>query len=139
MVSHYAENPLIIVSGLLREELYDDTSLWMRFDDTLGFTEGVYVCLISIELERSGLTAIITNVQKSVGRTLNLNFTKVNGFGWKAHIHAQGFSGYYEFEYVSSENIDVILGARICSGLRWLIDNSYFSGWSWLNSPSTLT
>jgi len=88
VVSDYAEDSFVVVGRVLREELDDNPSLGMWLDRSFGLAEREDVGLVREELERCGLTAVVADVQQSVGRWLDLNFTKMDRLGAQQNIHS---------------------------------------------------
>lgn len=60
----------------------------MWLDSSFDFGEREYVSFIRVELESDWLIAIVANIQQSVGRRLQLHFTKVDAAARQAHIVA---------------------------------------------------
>ena len=68
VVSDYAEDSFVVVGRVLWEELDDNPSLGMWLDRSFSLAEREDVGLVREELERCGLTAVVADVQQSVGR-----------------------------------------------------------------------
>ena len=62
MISYNTKDSFIVISSMLREKLYNNSSLRVRFDYSFCFTKRKYVCFVCKELKGCCFTTIVTYV-----------------------------------------------------------------------------
>lgn len=62
MISYNTKDSFIVISSVLREELYNNPSLRVRFDCSFCFTKRKDVCFVRKELKGCWFSTIVTYV-----------------------------------------------------------------------------
>jgi len=126
MVSDNTENSFVIVNCLLRIESYDDSCWRSSIHCTFYLWEGKHVLIISYELERCWQFTVINDVQKSIGVTFYLNFSKMYRLVRKIDVKSSCISKAWEHYFISSNCFNFVLWTWCDSHNRRYIFDSYF-------------
>jgi hypothetical protein len=133
VVSHYAEDTLVVVLGLLWVELDNYTRLGFRWDGSFNLREREDIGPIGEKLKRRSGITLIDDVEEPVRRRLKLNFTEVDALGRQEDVDAIGLAGASQLELISSNNGNLELRAcELSNDQRFEIDG-YLLRASWHN------
>lgn len=132
MVSHEAENPLIVVTSTLRAKCDDDSLACMGLNDTLSHGNREQIALISEELERGGQIAVIDDVEETVGCLLSLHFAELHCLGRELDVVTIGLTTAAELNLVAAESTDLEEAVALDLSKLRSVSDSYFRDLTWL-------